>query len=166
MPLLAEQVLVECPPSTLEEILSHRPLSWMTPLLRLAGDAGEEAGLALLGRSAEARPAAGGPPAHVLEAGEVDYGDAGFRVPLRWRTSAYRALFSRFDGALEVRSLSGRTVLSLEGGFVGRRGPGRAGTAASRRAAEWAARSLLGHLRTAVEQATPENAERLIGPSN
>lgn len=158
MQLLAEQVLVECPPSKLEELLSHKPLTWMTPLLRLAGDAGEAAGLALLDPAAGTGHAAAGRRTHVLEAGEAAFGPAGLRVPLHWRTSAYRALFTRFDGALEVRALSGQTVLSLEGRFAGRRGSARAGAgpAATRRAAEWAARSLLGHLRAAIEQPAPE----------
>lgn len=152
MQLLAEQVLVECSPSRLEELLSQRPLNWLTPLLRLAGDAGEAAGLTLLGPPRGGTTKAG-VRTHLLETGATEYGPTGLQVPLHWRTRAYQALFARFDGMLEVRSLSGQTVLSLEGSFIGHRGSDRtaAGTDASRRAAEFAARTLLGHLRTAVE---------------
>lgn len=157
MGLLAEQILVECPPSRLEDVLRQRPLTWMAPMLRLAGDEGEAAGLSLLGGPGPATgTAAVARRGHVLESGEACGGAGDLRVPVHWRTTAYSALFAAFDGALRVRALDDRAVLSIEGRFVPGRGAARTGVAAlaGRRAAESATRSLLSHLRAAVEQST------------
>ncbi|MGQ0519640.1 MAG: hypothetical protein ACT4PX_00630, partial [Actinomycetota bacterium] len=152
MGLLAEQLLVDCPSSRLEAVLRTRPLDWMAPLLRLAGDEGEAAGLSLLGRPRAGRAA--GRRGHRLEAGE-SAGEAGdLLVPLHWRTTAYAALFAEFEGWLRVRALDDHTVLSIEGRFLPKRGAPRTGVAAlaARRAAESATRSLLSHLRASVEE--------------
>lgn len=153
MGLLAEQLLVDCPSSRLEAVLRTRPLDWMVPLLRLAGDEGEAAGLSLLGRPRSSARAAAR-RGHRLEAGE-SAGQAGdLFVPLHWRTTAYAALFAEFEGLLRVRALDGHTVLSIEGRFLPKRGAPRTGMAAlaARRAAESATRSLLSHLRASVEE--------------
>ena len=143
MVLLAEQIVIDCPPRTLEDLFRHRPVDWITPLLRLAGDEGEAAGLAVLGE----RVGSSGRPEHRVVVGEGPCEGGAFRAGLVWRTEDYRALFCQFEGTLEVRPLEGHSVLSVEGQSSGP----RLETIAVRRAAECAVRSLLGHLRTAVE---------------
>jgi hypothetical protein len=149
MVLLAEQIAIDCPPRTLEDLFRHRPVDWITPLLRLAGDEGEAAGLAVLGERAESP----GARQHRVELGQGTCDGGAFRAGLFWRTEDYRALFAEFEGTIEVRSLAGRSVLGIEGLCTG---PATA-TTAGRRAAEYAVRSLLGHLRAAVE-ASPLSA--------
>jgi hypothetical protein len=87
----------------------------------------------------------------VGDAGRVD---GNFRVTLLWEATDYRVLFGRFDGTIEVRPRGGHTVLSVEGSFSGPVHPAGTdgGGVAARRAAESAMRSLLGHLRSAVEE--------------
>ena len=143
MVLLAEQIVIDCPPRTLEDLFRHRPVDWLTPLLRLAGDEGEAAGLAVLGERGESP----GGRQHRVELGDGTCESGAFRAGLLWRTDDYRILFCQFDGTLEVRPLEGHSVLSVEGESFGP--PLEA--IAVRRAAEGAVRSLLGHLRTAVE---------------
>lgn len=145
MGLLAEQILIECPPARLAELFCHRPATWMAPLLRLAGDEGEATGLSLLGRAADA----GARPRHEIDVGTVSPGDGNARFSLRWRTAGYGVLFRAFDGTLEVRPLEEHSVVGIEGRFR----PEGANMAA-RRAAEAAVRSLLGHLRSAVEESS------------
>ena len=144
MGLLAEQIYIECPPARMAELFCHQPATWMAPLLRLAGDEGEATGLALLGRAADA----GGRRRHEIELGTApDDGNA--RFSLHWRTDDYRVLFRAFDGTLEVRRLKEHSVVSIERRFTPEGAP-----RAARRAAESAVRSLLGHLRSAVEESS------------
>lgn len=142
MGLLAEQIYIECPPARMAELFCHQPATWMAPLLRLAGDEGEATGLALLGRAADA----GARRRHEIDVGTAP-GDGNARFSLRWRTDDYRVLFRSFDGTLEVRPLKEHSVVSIEGWFTP-----EGATMAARRAAESAVRSLLGHLRSAVEE--------------
>ena len=145
--LLAEQIVIDCPPRMLEDLLRHRPVEWLTPLLRLAGDEGEAAGLALLGD--RARESEGDPSTdrrhHRAELGEATCAGGTFRAPLQWQTAEYRVLFGRLDGTISVRGLEGHSVVGIEGLAAG------PVNVAARRAAECAVRSLLGHLRSAVE---------------
>ncbi len=145
MGLLAEQIVIECPPATMAELFCHQPATWMAPLLRLAGDEGEATGLALLGRAADA----GARPRHEIDVGTEHAGDGNARFSLRWQTADYRVLFRAFDGTLEVRPLKEHSVVSIEGRFCP-----EGATMAARRAAESAVRSLLGHLRSAVEESS------------
>jgi hypothetical protein len=147
MVLLAEQIVIHCPPRTLEDLFCHRPVDWITPMLRLAGDEGEAAGLALLGERVESP----GRQQHRADVGEGGCEGGAFRACLVWRTEDYRALFDGFEGTIEVRPLHGHSVLAIEGRCTG------PDTGAARRAAEVAVRSLLGHLRAAVE-ASPLSA--------
>jgi hypothetical protein len=154
--LLAEQIVIDCAPSTLEDLFCHRRTSWLEPLLRLAGDEGEAAGLVLLGERGDGdRRQTPRRRTHEVEVRPVDQ-TAGrtFRVGLQWRTTDYRALFKEFTGTLEVRPLDDHTVVSVEGVFAAPASPGVPAIAAlaTRRAAESAVRSLLGHLRSAVEE--------------
>lgn len=156
MVLLAEQIVIDCPPPALEDLLRHRPLDWLTPVLRLAGDEGEAAGLAVLGERAEPPdrgPTSGGRQ-HRVEVGEATCEDGTFRAGLHWYTTDYRALFRELDGTIEVRTLNGQSVLSIQAMITGPPLPLATGPPpafALRRAAECAVRSLLGHLRSAVE---------------
>lgn len=145
MGLLAEQICIECPPARMAELFCHRPATWMAPLLRLAADEGEATGLALLGRAADP----GARHRHEIDVGTAPPGDGNARFSLRWRTDDYRVLFRTFDGAVEVRPFGEHSVVSVEGRF-------RVDSAsvAARRAAESAVRSLLGHLRSAVEESS------------
>jgi len=127
----------------------------MAPLLRLAGDEGDAAGLLVLGeRGGGDRRQAPRRHGHEVEVGEPAPGDGPFRTSLLWHATGYRALFVTFEGTLEVRALGDASVVSVEGSFSGPDGPAPCGAAAlaSRRAAEYALRSLLGHVRTAVER--------------
>lgn len=154
MTLLAEQIVIDCPPARLEALLGHRPPAWITPLLRLAGDEGEAAGLALLGEGAAAdrrRPARA--RAHQVDLRQARPAGGNPKVQLRWQAAGYRVLFSELDGTIEVRPLADRAVLSIEGAYGPPRGRGATSRPVPiRRAAETAARTLLGHLRSAVEQ--------------
>lgn len=160
MGLLAEQILIDCPSWRLEELFSHRPATWLTPLLRLAGDEGELAGLALLGEGGAAdRRQAPRRREHSVELGDASRTPASVRVPLSWRANDYRLLFGELDGSIEIRALGDHTVVGIEGSFTGpapragsRPSPRAVAAMAGRRAAESAARSLLGHLRSAVEE--------------
>ena len=145
MGVLAEQIYIECPPARLAELFSHQPATWMAPLLRLAGDEGEATGLALLGRAADG----GARPRHEIDVGTAPPDDGNARFSLRWQTADYRVLFRAFDGTLEVRPLKEHSVVSVEGRFTPEGDP-----RAARRAAESAVRSLLGHLRSAVEESS------------
>jgi hypothetical protein len=155
MDLLAEQILIDCPPSRLETLFSHRPATWMTPLLRLAGDEGEAAGLALRGEGGTAdRGQVARVREHHVRVRRDGRAGGTFRATFLWQASDYRVLFSELDAVIEVRPFDACSVLSIEGAFTGPAGlpVEGAATVASRRAAETATRSLLGHLRSAVEE--------------
>lgn len=153
--LVAEQIVVDCSMQRLVDLLRHRPVDWLMPLLRLAGDEGEAGGLAVLGERAESREVRAPPGAagsrHRVEVGEPTDEHGTFRAGLHWWTTGYRVLFAELDGAIEIRALQGHSVLGVEGACTG------AESLATRRAAESAVRSLLGHLRSAVE-ASPLSA--------
>lgn len=155
MGLLAEQIVIDCEPSLLEGLFCDRKASWLEPLLRLAGDEGEAAGLVVLGERAHAdRRQAPRRSAHKVEMRPAERSGETFRVGLRWRTTDYQALFVEFAGTIEVRGLDDQAVVSVEGLFAAPVGPrpSRRSMLATRRAAELAVRSLLGHLRSAVEE--------------
>lgn len=155
MGLLAEQIVIDCEPSILEGLFRDRRTAWIEPMLRLAGDEGDAAGLVLMGEQPHGdRRQAPRRRAHAVELRPPERSGSTFRVGLRWRTTDYRALFAQFDGTLEVRALDDHAVVSVEGLFAApARAPlGRASERATRRAAELAVRSLLRHLRSAVEE--------------
>jgi len=155
MGLLAEQIVMDCEPSIVEGLFRDRRTAWLQPLLRLAGDEGEAAGLVLMGERADGdRRQAPRRRAHEVDLRPAERSASAFSVGLRWRTTDYRALFVQFDGTLEVRPLDDHAVVSVEGLFAAPAGapPGRTSARATRRAAELAVRSLLGHLRSAVEE--------------
>ena len=154
MGLLAEQIVIDCAAWTLEDLFGNQPADWLPPLLRLAGDEGETAGLVLLAQPpAAARPQSLLPRAHLVEVGAPRRRAGGFQLRLRWETAGYRALFATFEGLLVVRPLDGQAVVSIEGPFSAEAGvaPNGRGEIAARRAADSAVRGLLGHLRSAVE---------------
>jgi hypothetical protein len=162
--LVAEQVAVDRVPSDVVAVLARRPLDWLLPFLRLAGDTGEVAGLVALGESAGA---AGAAARHQFQASPQPATDTPFRFDFSWRASAYRVLFRLLTGCLSVRPANGRSIVSVEAAFEPP--PSLAsvpnGPMAARRAAEVAARSLLGHLRVALEQEGPCDPGRTSGSS-
>lgn len=162
--MLAEQIAIDCAPSVLEDLFCDPRARWLEPLLRLAGDEGEAAGLVLLGERAHSdRRQSARRRTHDARIGRMDPDGPAFRVGLRWRTTDYRALFAEFDGTLSIRPVDGHAVVSVEGRFSAPAGPATARMAAgvggppasasraARRAAESAVRGLLNHLRAAVE---------------
>ena len=154
MGLLAEQIFIGCPPSVLEDLFGYQQADWLLPLLRLAGDEGEAAGLLLLDVPAAVD---GVQPlvarGHVVEVAVRKRRARSLQIRLRWETAGYQALFDAFDGLLVVRPLDGQTVVSIEGSFSVASGveAGDGPAPSARRAAESAVRGLLGHLRSAVE---------------
>lgn len=151
---LAEQISIDCPPSRLEDLLSHQPVDWITPLLRLAGDEGEAAGLAILGETGAAdRRQSPRRREHRVEVRQAGRVDGNLRLTVVWQASDYRLLFGELVATIEIRLRDDHSVLSLEGRFTEPPHAPQAALAAvaGRRAAESAARSLLGHLRSAVE---------------
>lgn len=153
MSLLAEQAVVNCPPSALEDLFSHRPPDWLCPFLRLAGDAGEAAARTMLGGRGTPGDESTSERAHTLELGLPHRAAGHFLVAFRWRTERYQTLFRTLDGEIRIRPVDGSTVLSIEGAFepLPELLRSSAGDSASRRAAEFAVRSLLAELRAAVE---------------
>lgn len=153
--MLAEQIAIHCAPAVAEDLFSQRRPAWLVPLLRLAGDEGEAAGLGLLGGRAGAdRRQAPRRRGHEVQLRLTEPGRECFRVGMLWRTSDYRALFAHFEGTVEVRPFDDHAVVSIQGYFA-EPAPAPApspAVAASRRAAEAAVRSLLGHVRTAIEE--------------
>lgn len=149
---VAEQVAVDCAPADVEEVLGHNTARRLVPLLRLAGDSGEAAGLVVLGE----RPSTARNRSHQLTTSEPDRREGTLNVPFEWRTHAYRALFDVLTATLGARSGGAGVILSIEGNYL----PAAAlrdrplGTAAARRATEAAVRALLGQLRSALEHPT------------
>jgi hypothetical protein len=153
--LLAEQIFIGCPPSVLEDLFDQQQADWLLPLLRLAGDEGEAAGLVLFPET----PAVGRrqsllPRSHRVEVGVPKRRARSLHIRLRWETTGYWALFDSFEGLLVVRPIEGQAVVSIEGFFSvdAHIGPIGVPTRAARRAGESAVRGLLGHLRSAVEE--------------
>jgi hypothetical protein len=153
--LLAEQVAVECGAEDLEEVLAGPLNERLLPLLRLAGDTGEAAGLLLLGH---ASPLAAD-RAHELTASSIERRGHLVCLPFEWRTHGYVALFNSLLGQVTARRGSSGVILSVEGMYVS-----RASLAVARRAAEIAARSLLSQIRAVLEHghgaAAPYDSDR------
>ena len=162
---VAEQVSVERPPDAVVALLAQRPATWLQPFLLLAWNEGE-ASLRRLGHvSAPAAPAlvtAGSPPAmaaaaanhtksdHQLRLGEPECrpgGSTAFGVV--WTVDAPKVLFRRLRGDLVVEPFGDSAVLGLRAKCVPEGDPGSLGTA--QRPVELVVRSLLGHIRTALE---------------
>lgn len=177
---VAEQVSVEQPPELVIELLGQRPATWLQPFLLLAWNEGEAA-LRRVGRgvvpaavapaAAPAVPAlvaAGAPPLALAGAGrQIEPGpqvksDHQLRLSdpacrpggctvfgLVWTVDAPRVLFSRLRGDLLVEPFGDGAVLGLRATCEPEGEPGSLGTA--QRPVELVVRSLLGHIRTALE---------------
>jgi hypothetical protein len=168
MHYIAEQAWTCCTPDVASRLLEVDSPTWLLPFLRLAGGDGEQAGARLLSSPPPGQIWRPGSPRTRLE--EVELGDApgselegarhvaGARRSIVWRTAGFTVLFRRLDGELSARPRRHGTVLALEGGFESPAGLDAVpnGALASRRAAEAAARSLLGHLRSALEDPAME----------
>jgi hypothetical protein len=165
---IAEQAWTCCSVDVASRLLEVDSPTWLLPFLRLAGGDGEQAGVRVLTSPPSGpvwRPGAPRTRLEEVELGDVppteDDGPAGratVRRSIVWRTAGFSVLFRRLDGELSARPRRHGTVLALEGGFEGPAGlealPN--GGLAGRRAAEAAARSLLGHLRSALEDPAME----------
>ena len=169
---VAEQVSIGRPPEVVVALLAQRPAIWLQPFLLLAWNEGESA-LRRLGRlpSARAAPAvavAGGhrragpapaedprprtraKPDHQLRLGDaVPRSDGATCFGILWTVSAADGLFRRLRGDLLVEPFDGDAVLSLRASYVAEEETAVCGTA--HRPVELVVRSLLGHIRTAVE---------------
>ncbi len=141
--------------------------TWLLSFLRLAGGEGEQAGSRVLSLPAIAGAGPLDPPRTKLE--EVELGGEPTRASggkvcrhLLWRTTGFVALFRRLEGELSVMPRAEGTVLGLEGCFErpALLGAVPNGELAGRRAAETAVRSLIGHLRSALEE--PSLEEMLV----
>lgn len=160
---IAEQAWTCCSPDVASRLLAVESPTWLLPFLRLAGGDGEQAGARVLTSSPPGQAWRPGAARTLLE--EVELGDPpaiGARGSLQrtlvWRTAGFSVLFRRLDGVLSSAPRERGTVLALEGSFERPAGLDAVpnGTLAARRAAEAAARSLLGHLRSALEDPAME----------
>jgi hypothetical protein len=160
---VAEQAWTCVSPVVASRLLDAESPTWLLPFLRLAGGEGEQAGTRVLPTAERERALDGGTPRTRLE--EVELGDrlarahdGTFSRPLLWRTAGFAALFRRLEADLSATPRASGTVLGLEGCFERPASLDAVpnGILAGRRAAETAARSLLGHLRAALEHPASE----------
>jgi hypothetical protein len=156
---VAEQVAVDCAPGDVEDVLGRHSARRLLPLLRLAGDTGEAAGLVVLGE----RPSPARNRSHQLTTSDADRREGALIVVFTWRTRAYRALFDVLTGTLVARVAGSGAILSIEGDYLAAAAlhDRPLGTAAARRAAEAAVRALLGQLRSALEHPGPPATSEL-----
>ena len=172
---VAEQVSIERLPHDVIALLGQRPATWLQPFLLLAWNEGEAAlrrlghacvraapaeapaslpvpALVAAGPSA-ARPATVGNPArsdHQLRLGDPTCRPGGSTVfGVVWTVDAPKVLFRRLRGDLVVEPFGDGVVLGLRATCVPEGDPGSLGTA--QRPVELVVRSLLGHIRTALE---------------
>jgi hypothetical protein len=161
---VAEQAWTCVSPAVASRLLEVDSPLWLLPFLRLAGGDGERAGTRVLTTS----PALAGLRPPGKEGARLEEVELGDRAPrgsdgstrrlLLWRTAGFAVLFRRLEGDLSAVPRAPGTVLRLEGCFE-RPAPLDVlpnGMLAGRRAAETAARSLLGHLRAALEDPAAE----------
>jgi hypothetical protein len=164
---IAEQAWTCCSPDVASRLLEVDSPTWLLPFLRLAGGDGEQAGARVLVTAPTGQVWRPHAPRTLLEevelgdptpADQAGRGDVVVRRPIVWRTAGFSVLFRGLEGELSVQARAGGTVLALEGRFEGPAGLDAVpnGGLASRRAAEAAARSLLGHLRSALEDPAME----------
>ena len=155
---VAEQAWTCCTADVVTRLLEVDSATWLLPFLRLAGGAGEQAGNRVLSDVPNRHLRGPAPSRTLLEEVEIgdrtDHDEAGtVRRALQWRTAGFVVLFRRFDGYLSVSSRPTGAVIALEGRYEQPPAldavPG--GEGAARRAADAAVRSLLGHLRSALE---------------
>lgn len=161
---VAEQAWTCVSPAVASRLVEVDSPLWLLPFLRLAGGDGEQAGTRVLTDP----PPLGGPRQPGKEGARLEEVELGERTPrgrdgstrrlLLWRTAGFAVLFRRLDGDLSAVPSSPGTILRLEGRFER---PASLdvlpnGVLAGRRAAEAAARSLLGHLRAALEDPAAE----------
>jgi hypothetical protein len=155
---VAEQAWTCCTADVVSRLLEVDSATWLLPFLRLAGGEGEQAGGRVLSELPNRHLRGPASPRTLLE--EVEIGDRADRNEagtvtrtLLWRTAGFDVLFRRFDGTLSATSRPTGSLISLEGRYEQPASLDAApnGRLAGRRAAEAAVRSLLGHLRAALE---------------
>lgn len=158
---VAEQAWTCSPIGIASRLIEVDSAAWLLPFLRLAGGEGEVAGGRLLADQSH-RPRQAGNGRTLLEEVELGqrtlYSDDVVRRSFVWRTAGFGVLFRRLEGELWVARRDDGTVLGLEGRYEqpAHLDPVPNGELASRRAAEVAVRSLLGHLRAALEDPAME----------
>jgi hypothetical protein len=160
---IAEQAWTCCSPDVAARLLEVESPTWLLPFLRLAGGDGEQAGARVLTSAAAGQAWRTGAARTRLEEVELAEApaigrDGSLRRGLVWRTAGFTVLFRRLEGELSATPRPQGTVLALDGSFERPAGLDAVpnGVLAGRRAAEAAARSLLGHLRSALEDPAME----------
>ena len=155
---VAEQAWTGCASDVVSRLLEVDSATWLLPFLRLAGGDGEQAGGRVLSDLPNRHLRGPAHPRTLLEEVEIgdraDHDEAGtVRRSLLWRTAGFDVLFRRFDGSFSATSRPEGSVLALEGRYEQPASLDALpnGRLAGRRAAEAAVRSLLGHLRAALE---------------
>ncbi len=151
--LVAEQVAVDCAIDDARRVLTRKAVRRLAPVFHLAADTGEAAGHAVLGGPRQPSD---------LRSDEVVTGRPSrsgelLELPFQWTTRDYAVLFGSLSGHLKVRPGPTGVILCMEGTYA-REPPAPDGTlrrVAERRAAEAAARALLGQLRSALEHHSP-----------
>jgi hypothetical protein len=149
---VAEQVSIERPPDVVVALLGRRPDTWLQPFVLLAWNEGQAAQRRLGGtlEATVAAPAGNGKAEHQLRLGEPATRPAGVTAfGLLWTVDAPRGLFRRMRGDLVVEPFEAGTVLGLRATCIADGEQALVGTA--QRPVELVVRSLLGHIRTAVE---------------
>ncbi len=140
---VAEQVSIGCAPEVVVELLSQRPATWMQPFLLLAWNEGDAA-LRRLGRATR-----GTTDQHQLRLGDpVPRTGGTTSFTIAWTVDS-SDLFHRLRGELLVLPFESGTVLALRATCTGNGHVEAGGTAL--RPVELVVRSLLGHIRTAIE---------------
>jgi hypothetical protein len=146
---VAEQVSIERPPAAVVELLGQRPATWLQPFLLLAWNEGEAA-LRRLGCGAgSVATATVAMTDHQLRLSEPVSRNGTTSFGVVWTAGAAALLFRRLRGELVVEPFERGTVLGLRATCVSQGEPELLGTA--QRPVELVVRSLLGHIRTALE---------------
>jgi hypothetical protein len=145
-----ERLEIERPIEELTRLLGTRPSDWLLPFLRIAAQAGDEAGRRATHFVPElSRELA----AHVEISDAALADDAGLdevSFPVRWRTAGYAWIARRFTGEIRVRRRgSGSAELSISGTCEPPTGPAHGPATIANRALVV---SLLRTLRDAVEE--------------
>jgi hypothetical protein len=154
---VAEQVSIAQPPAVVVAMLGRRPSGWLLPFLLLAWNEGVGAMQRLdqaCGRSGHA-PRGG----HLLRLGRPVCDGGRTTVALTWTVAppspTTPTLFRRLHGELVVEAFEPGTVLGVRASYLPSGDTAarleRLGGGTAQRPVELAVRSLLGHLRTAVE---------------
>jgi hypothetical protein len=151
---VAEEVAVAVPAPVVADYLSTSPRRWMRPLLALAWNEAEQSARRRSGDIAIHNSER----THALMIGERDERSTGTTFRFEWRIAHHGVLVQRLAGALLLAPLGTRSLIEIRGTYRSR--PDAADGHFAMRPVEIAVRSLLGHVRAAIEDA--ERRERSI----